>query len=69
MCLGVVMTLSTVIGVMPPKFKFCAPPEVTMGQLIQVIVDWLESSPEQQAQPFVLAANYALKLAWPCPES
>jgi len=67
MCLGVVLTLSAVIDVMPPKFRFCLPRDVTMSQQIQVIVDWLESHPEQQAQPFILVANYALHVAWPCP--
>jgi hypothetical protein len=67
MCLGVVLTLSTVIDVMPPKFRFCLPRDVTMSQQIQVIVDWLESHPDQEAQPFILVANYALRLAWPCP--
>jgi hypothetical protein len=44
----------------------CVPQEVTTGQLMAVVVKYIEARPERMHEPFADLALEALTAAWPC---
>ena len=49
-----------------PKFRFCKPESVTVGQAIQVILKRLEGNPEVWHQLFDTLALAVFVDVWPC---
>lgn len=51
------------------KPMWCAPPEVTIGQLAKVVVKEVQVDPAFLHLPFVVLAREALAKNYPCPEN
>jgi hypothetical protein len=67
-CIGVVGSIS-VLSTLPdtPLYRrVCYPPSVETGQLVRVVVNWLEDHPEQLHLHFVRLTVDALVDAFPC---
>jgi hypothetical protein len=49
-------------------FEGCArvPNDVTLEQMVRVVVRYVEARPQRMHEPFVLLAHEALIDAWPC---
>ena len=45
---------------------FCQPNEVTIGQVVAVVIKYIEARPERMHEHFGVLALEALKAAWPC---
>jgi hypothetical protein len=45
---------------------FCIPKGVTMGQMIAVVVKYVDEHPEDMHSEFLFLAHEALLTAWPC---
>ncbi len=59
-CSGVVR------GVAFMDLDMCAPGEVTQGQVLRVVVRYIDERPARQLENFVKLAAEALRAAWPC---
>jgi hypothetical protein len=46
--------------------RVCSPPQVTAGQAIGVVVQFIEARPVRMHEPFTKLALEALIAAWPC---
>jgi hypothetical protein len=60
-------------GGWPPKRRLdraaheaCIPKSVTMGQMIAVVVKYVDEHPEDMHSEFLFLAHEALLTAWPC---
>ena len=42
----------------------CAPPDVTLGQEVRVVVQYITARPERMHEPFVILADEAIRTAW-----
>ena len=42
----------------------CLPPEVTLGQEVRVVVQYITARPQRMHEPFVILADEALRTAW-----
>lgn len=60
LCTGIVRGISYV------DLDMCAPGKVTLGQMLRVVVRYIDMRPERQHENFVLLALEALRAAWPC---
>jgi hypothetical protein len=65
-CAGKVSALLNVADMFEPKFRFCKPEGVTVGQAIQVILKRLEGNPEVWHQLFDTLALAVFVDVWPC---
>jgi hypothetical protein len=48
------------------KFAICVPPEATGGQVVRVVVQYIDCRPARLHEDFRLLATEALRAAWPC---
>jgi hypothetical protein len=53
-------------SMMEPKFRLCIPNDVSNGQVLGVVVNYMHNHPEQLNQVFSTVALSALAGAWPC---
>ena len=44
----------------------CSPPQVTSGEAVRVVVQYIDARPARMHEPFDLLALEALTAAWPC---
>lgn len=44
----------------------CSPPQVTLGQAVRVVVQFIDARPAQMHQGFSILALMAMIKAWPC---
>ena len=44
----------------------CRPREVTLGQIVRVVVQYIDSRPARMHEDFRVLAVEAMKAAWPC---
>lgn len=44
----------------------CRPREITLGQLVRVVLTYIDSRPERMHEDFRVLAIEAMKTAWPC---
>jgi hypothetical protein len=58
-CAGILIALRDYAG-------SCAPPGVTTGQAVRVVVQFIDSHPARMHESFTLLAAEALRAAWPC---
>ena len=47
-------------------FAACAPPEATVGQMIRVVVRYIDERPARLHENFIVLAREAFQQAWPC---
>jgi hypothetical protein len=75
-CLGQVSAIAavvpivdapTVVGPLSRDHNWCIPDSVTRGQLVQVVVRWIEERPKRMHEAFVVLTMLALRDTWPCP--
>jgi Rap1a immunity proteins len=50
----------------PASSRFCVPANVTLGQVVRVVVKYVETLPERHHDQFGDLALEALERAWPC---
>jgi len=62
-CLGLITALSDVADA--TKIS-CLPPEVTRGQIVRVVVQYIDNRPARMHEIFTVFAAEAMKSAWPC---
>jgi hypothetical protein len=65
-CVGAVSALVGVAPLLPPRYRFCFPDDVTAGEAVQVVVAYLESSLSRLHEDFRPLAIAAMRQAWPC---
>jgi Rap1a immunity proteins len=65
-CLGIIRALSYVARSLPPDLSSCAPQSVIVGQVMRVVVTYIERRPERMHEDFRYLAIEALHEAWPC---
>ena len=65
-CVGAVSALVGVALLLPPRYRFCFPDDVTAGEAVQVVVAYLESSLSRLHEDFRPLAIAAMRQAWPC---
>jgi hypothetical protein len=54
----------------PPLGKlFCPPENVVLGQLVRVVVNYIDARPQRMHESFKALAGEALLAAWPCKAS
>ena len=61
--------LGEVDGIVETARKFgevCPPPDVTTGQAVHVVVQYINARPERMHEQFSRLALEALTAAWPC---
>lgn len=44
----------------------CIPRAVTLGQVVRVVVRWIDARPGRQHENILLLADEAIRAAWPC---
>jgi hypothetical protein len=64
-CIGMIKGLSYAASMQPP-IPFCVPDDATIGQMVRVVVSYIDRHPERMHQSFMYLAFLALKEAWPC---
>jgi hypothetical protein len=60
----------TVSGVADSLIWFgflCLPGEVTTGQIVRVVTQWIDQRPERQHEAFSNLTAQSLMSTWPCP--
>ena len=65
MCAGRIIALDDLRNVLPQPW--CPPREVSIAQMIRVVVNYLETRPAPLHENFTHIAMEALKITWPCP--
>ena len=65
-CVGAVSALIGVDPFLAPRYRFCFPEDVTVGEAVQVVVAYLESSLSRLHEDFRQLAITAMRQAWPC---
>jgi hypothetical protein len=65
-CVGAVTALVGVAPLLPPRYRFCFPDDVTAGEAVQVVVAYLESNLSRLHEDFRQLAITAMRQAWPC---
>jgi hypothetical protein len=62
-CAGVIFTVRE----FSPSFGACVSDSVTGGQIIRVVVEYIDGRPARLHEEFTALAIEAVKAAWPCP--
>jgi len=65
-CFGILSTLGYLKQAFIPKFRFCAPDEISATQAGRVVIKFLEEHPEELHRDFRFLALAALRNQWPC---
>jgi hypothetical protein len=66
---GICVGQVSAIAVAAPLLRediWCIPDSVTRGQMVQVVIRWIEERPNRMQEPFVTLAMLALMDAWAC---
>ncbi len=64
-CLGVVHAIITLVRDLPPATGFC-PKEASMGELLNVLLNYVDGRPELLNDNFVHVSVQAFRATWPC---
>jgi hypothetical protein len=64
---GPILDAPIVVGTFSRDHNWCIPDSVTRGQMVQVVVRWIEERPKRMHEAFVGLTMLALADAWPCP--
>jgi Ssp1 endopeptidase immunity protein Rap1a len=65
-CVGNVEGLAFVSSLLPANLKSCTPDNVTLGQVVRVVVAYIERRPQRMHEYFNFLALEAMHEAWPC---
>jgi hypothetical protein len=66
LCLGMIRGISDLERLLPPAARFCPPSAVTRGQMVRVVVAFLERNPAFLHERFSSLVVLAFRDAWPC---
>ena len=66
MCAGIISGLAYTAKFLPPDTSSCRPQDVTIGQMVGVVVGYIERRPERMHEDFRGLAIEAWHEAWPC---
>jgi hypothetical protein len=64
-CLGIILGLVDAADLQQPS-PFCVPDGVTSGQMVRVVVSYIDRHPETMPRRFSRLASHALVESWPC---
>jgi hypothetical protein len=65
-CVGVIRSLMRASGYLTPHLRSCLPSGVTSGQMVRVVLAYIERRPQRMHEDFVFLAIEAAHEAWPC---
>lgn len=65
-CLGIAIATLHLQTFTPSPFQICPPRNVTPGDAIRLMVQYVEEKPERMRESFMTSAQLALLRAWPC---
>lgn len=65
-CAGIIEALNELAAFMPSGTEACTPDGVTVGQVVTVVVRWLDDHPQRWNERFISLALLALHDEWPC---
>jgi hypothetical protein len=65
-CFGILSTLGYIKQALIPRFRFCAPDELSGVQAGRVVIKFLEEHAEELHRDFRFLALAALRNQWPC---
>jgi Rap1a immunity proteins len=66
MCAGIISGLAYTVKFLPPDSSSCRPEGVTIGEMVRVVVAYIERRPERMHEDFRRLAVEAWHEAWPC---
>ena len=68
LCMGIIAGIRYVVtsSIMDPKHRLCIPHDVSTGQALSVVVNYMRNHPEQLDHIFSTVALSALVETWPC---
>jgi len=66
MCAGIISGLVYTVKFLPPDSSSCTPEGVTIGEMVRVVVAYIERRPERMHEDFRKLAVEAWHEAWPC---
>lgn len=64
--MGVMLTFKSTGPFYAKDVRMCVPEDATLGQMIRVVVKYIEERPAEMHLLFVALAMLALRDAWPC---
>jgi len=65
-CLGSITALAYLGPKLEDSLRFCFPKGVTQGQMVDVVVPYIEARPSRLHEDFRWLAVEAMREAWPC---
>jgi hypothetical protein len=65
-CVGNIEGLTFVTQLLPANLQSCIPDNVTLGQVVRVVVAYIERRPQRMHEYFNFLALEAMHEAWPC---
>src|SRR5262249_24955716 len=66
LCAGIISGLAYTVKFLPPDSSSCTPQGVTTGEMVRVVVAYIERRPERMHEDFRRLAVEAWHEAWPC---
>lgn len=66
LCLGFIEAARSYTMGLPDHVRSCTPVAATNGQVVRVVVKFLEDNPRRLHESFVTLVAESLKAAWPC---
>jgi len=66
LCAGIISGLAYTVKFLPPDSSSCTPQGVTTGEMVRVVVAYIERRPERMHEDFRRLAIEAWHEAWPC---
>src|SRR6516164_3499569 len=66
LCAGIISGLAYTVKFLPPDSSSCTPEGVTIGEMVRVVVAYIERRPERMHEDFRKLAVEAWHEAWPC---
>ena len=66
LCIGFVIASSSTLGTFLPQ-SICLPKGVQIGQLTDVVFQFLEEHPKYRHEPAAALVSWSLQLNFPCP--
>jgi Rap1a immunity proteins len=66
LCAGIISGLAYTVKFLPPDSSSCSPQGVTTGEMVRVVVAYIERRPERMHEDFRRLVVEAWHEAWPC---
>jgi hypothetical protein len=67
LCAGMIDDLAYYRSMLAKDMRYCPPKGVTVGQVAQLVIDYMDAHPEILQKDFRGVAADALRAFWPCP--